>query len=113
LHLFGEHQIKAEIIAYGREDRAVGRQGNGGQRAAVHDEAVDEFGGQMLRVSGAAAVAAKEQFVSPGQSDGHAQGRICHQRRVTGKKTAAQFRPGFGMFKNSGDGSIGHSLAPG
>lgn len=64
LDLAGEHGVEAVVVADSREDGGVGGEGDGRQAAALLLEAADEFGGQVLAVGGAAAVAHEEDAVA-------------------------------------------------
>ena len=62
LHLPGEDLVEAEVVADAGQRRAVGGQGDGGQRAAVVAVAADQFLAKVERVAGAAAVARGEDL---------------------------------------------------
>ena len=57
-----KYGIKAEVIANGGERRAIRGERNGGQTAPCMTKAPDQFGGEMLRIGCAAAIAANENF---------------------------------------------------
>ena len=67
MHLPLEHMDKAVIVADGGQRRTVGGQGDGGQRGAVVVHARDEFGGDVLGVGGAAAIAGDQQLAAAAQ----------------------------------------------
>ena len=57
-----EGEFEAVVVANAGDERAVGVERDGGERAAVFEIAADEFGGEMLRFSSAATVAADQEF---------------------------------------------------
>ena len=62
-----ESVTKFVVVAYGGEQPTIDTQGERGIRTAVTDKAADKLGGDMRRVGGTAAVAAKHQFVTRDQ----------------------------------------------
>ena len=68
LDLAGEHPFIAEVVADGGERRGIGGQGDGGQGAAIGLETADHFGGDVLRVGGAAAIAAEKDAIAVAQA---------------------------------------------
>src|SRR5207248_7842793 len=65
LDLAGEDLVEAQVVAARGEERRVGGERDRRQRAPVVAVPHDVFGGQVLGVRGAAAVARKEQRAAP------------------------------------------------
>ena len=63
-HLALEHMLEAIIVADGGEHRGVGGERHGRQRPAVGDVTRQEFGGQMLRIGSAAAIAGNQELAA-------------------------------------------------
>ncbi len=61
-NLFGEYLVVLVIIGDGGKDRAVGRERDGGQGRPFDFEAIDEFSGEMLCITGRTAVAARKNL---------------------------------------------------
>src|SRR5690606_22105004 len=61
LHLPGEHAVGAVVVADGGDRRGVAVQRDRRQRPPLVLEAPDQLGGEVLRLRGAAAVAARQQ----------------------------------------------------
>ena len=59
-----EHLLEAVVVADRGQRRGVGGERDGGERRAVVDEASDEFGGDVLGVGGAAAVAGEQDLAA-------------------------------------------------
>ena len=62
-----EHLFVTEIVADCRQSGRVGRQGDRGPRTALFFVTADKFGRNMLRISRAAAVTAKQNLLSGGE----------------------------------------------
>lgn len=62
--LAGEDVVVAVVVADAGEERAVAVERDGRERAAILLVAADEFGGEMLGLGRAAAVAADKEFVA-------------------------------------------------
>ncbi len=63
----GEDLVVAVVVADRGERTGLGVQGDGRQRLAVVAELADEFGGEVLRLGGAATVAGHQQPTAGGQ----------------------------------------------
>ena len=86
LDLAGEDPDKAEVVACRSQGRAVGGEGDRRQAAARRLVADREFGGDMLGVGGAAAIAAEEEL-APGPE--HRYHRLGERRRGREQRTRA------------------------
>lgn len=64
MDLTPEYRIKAVVISDGRQDRRVDGQGDSREGRPFFLKTTDDFSSQVLRVGGAAAIAAKEDFVA-------------------------------------------------
>src|SRR5690606_33513579 len=67
VHLALEDGIEAVVVADRGEDGGVGVQRRAGEWQAVALEAADQFGNEMLRIGGAATVAAGQNLVVVGE----------------------------------------------
>jgi len=63
-NLFRKNIIKMIIVPNAGQNGCIGRQGDGGQGRAFDLKAVDEFGGQVLGICSASAVAENKQLTS-------------------------------------------------
>ena len=79
-HLLGEHLLVGVVVGDRGEGRAVGGERHRGERRALDLEAVEELGGEMLRVGGRAAVAAGEHLAAP--LEGFGEERACPRDRL-------------------------------
>jgi len=68
LDLAREHTLVAVVVAERGEERGVGGERDRRQRLALLAEAADELGGEVLRVGGAATVAAGEDLSTRAQA---------------------------------------------
>src|SRR5690606_13958420 len=66
-----ENGVEAVVVADRRKNGGVGVQGNAGKGQAVAFEAAHQFGDEVLRIGGAAAVAAGKNLVVIGQCRKH------------------------------------------
>ena len=76
----GEHLLVGVIVGDRGERRSVGAQRDGGERRTLAFEAVDQLGGEMLRVGRRAAVAARQHLAAAAQRIDE-QLDAAHQRR--------------------------------
>jgi len=67
-NLASEDLLIAEVIANRGQRRGVGGQSDGGQRSALGFKTANHFGGDMLRIRRAAAVAAEKDAVALAQA---------------------------------------------
>jgi len=75
--LAGEGMFVAVVVDHAGEQRAVGGEGDGGERAAVFRVAADELGREVGRFGGAATVAADQKFpAAPERGENHFAGAI-------------------------------------
>src|SRR5271157_119159 len=74
LQLAVEHFAEATVVGDGGQNGSIGGESDGWQRPAIVPETSHKFGGQMLCVRGAAAVAAPQNLVALQQTVGHANG---------------------------------------
>lgn len=70
LDLSGKDRLIAVVVRDSGEDGRVRGEGKGGEGEALGAKAADEFGIEMLRIGGTAAIAAPEDFLSGAQSAG-------------------------------------------
>ena len=92
LHLPGEDLVEAEIVADAGQRRAVGGEGDGGQRAPVVPVAADQFLAKVKRVAGAAAVARGEDLAALLEAVGDQRGAAVQRRErdLGGRSTASR-----------------------
>lgn len=63
-HLAGKYPCKSKIVGGCGQGRGIGGQGDGRESLAVFFKADGEFGGDMLTICSAAAIAAKKQLAA-------------------------------------------------
>src|SRR5581483_5121787 len=116
--LAGKHAIVPKIIGDAGEERAVGGEGDGGKGAAASGIAADQFGGKMLRLRRAAAVAAGEEFPAGAQGgQNHLAGAV-NLRAKAGKRLECLHGFGelrvksHGRFMEQKQGAMRRNFAP-
>jgi hypothetical protein len=80
-----EHLVGPVVVEDGGGGRGVGVQGDGGQRSAILPKASDELAGQVLRLGGAAPVAAGQQPAAASVQVAELVGPLPHHRHDVGE----------------------------